>query len=216
MGAALLMSTAAFAEGKRIAYFAASSQNVFNQVTYEGVQAKVKDQGYTTEIFDGALVAAVQYSQIEDVLADGNFASYIVVPNDSVRIAGAFEQVIATGVPIATVLFPVGPGLNTLDPKVSGITTLVASPPVAGATVQTGAVVTYCADKSPCHVVIIGSKIFPFDKLCLETFEKALGAHANIKIVAEGEGFHSPDMALTTTTDILRAHKDVNLARPRC
>ncbi len=33
----------------------------------------------------------------------------IVAPNDSVGIAGAFEQAIAEGMPIGTVLFPVGP-----------------------------------------------------------------------------------------------------------
>lgn len=212
LGAALLMSTAAFAEGKKIAFFAASSQNGFNQATYEGVQAKAKELGYETEIFDGAFDAAVQYSQIEDVLASGNFAGFIVAPNDSVGIAGAFEQVIAAGVPIATVLFPVGPDLNTLEPQVPGITTTVASPPVAGATVQAEAVVTFCADKDPCNVVIIiGAKIFPFDNLRLATFEKVLGAHANIKIVAEGEGFYSPDTALTTMTDILQAQRDVNV-----
>jgi ribose transport system substrate-binding protein len=211
VGAALL-STTAFAEGKKIAYFAASSQNGFNQATYEGVEAKAKELGYETEIFDGKFDAAVQYSQIEDVLASGNFAGFIVAPNDSVGIAGAFEEVIAKGVPIATVLFPVGPDLNTLEPQLPGITATVASPPVPGATVQAQAVVDFCADKDPCNVVIIiGGKIFPFDNLRLETYKKVLGEHANIKIVAEGEGYYSPDTALTTMTDILQAHKDINV-----
>ena len=210
--AALLLSSAALAQGKKIAYFAASSQNGFNQATYEGVQAKALELGYETEIFDGAFDAAVQYSQIEDVLASGNFAGFIVAPNDSVGIAGAFEQVIAKGVPIATVLFPVGPDLNTLDPQVPGITTTVASPPVAGATVQAEAVVSFCADKDPCNVVImIGGKIFPFDNLRLETFQSVLGAHANIKVLAVGEGYYSPDAALTAMTDILQANRDVHV-----
>jgi ribose transport system substrate-binding protein len=211
VGAALL-STAAFAEGKKIAYFAASSQNGFNQATYEGVEAKAKELGYETEIFDGKFDAAVQYSQIEDVLASGNFAGFIVAQNDSVGIAGAFEEVIAAGVPIATVLFPVGPDLNSLKPQVPGITATVASPPVPGATVQAEAVVAYCADKDPCNVVIIiGGKIFPFDNLRLETYKKVLAEHANIKIVAEGEGYYSPDNALTTMADILQAQKDINV-----
>ena len=211
LGAALL-STMAFAETKKIAFFAASSQNGFNQATYEGVQAAAKLRGYETEIFDGKFDAAAQYSQIEDALASGKYAGMIVAPNDSVGIAGAFEAVIASGVPIATVLFPIGPDLNTLEPQVPGITTTVASPPVAGATVQAEAVAKYCEDKDPCNVVIIiGAKVFPFDNLRLETFEKVLGTHANIKIVAEGEGFYSPDTALTTMTDILQAQKDINV-----
>ena len=65
---------------------------------HEGVQAKAKGTGPRDKVFHGAFDAAVQYSQIEDVLATGNFAGFIVAPNDSVRIAGAFEQVIAAGV----------------------------------------------------------------------------------------------------------------------
>lgn len=165
------------AEGK-IAYFAAASLNGFNQATYEGVQEMATTLGYETEIFDGQFDAALQYSQIEDVLAGGGqFVGMIVAPNDSVGIAGAFEQVIEAGVPIGTVLFPVGPDLNSLEPQVDGITVTAASPPVAGATTQANKVVDYCADKDPCNVVImIGAKIFPFDNLRLETFESVLGA----------------------------------------
>ena len=49
---ALIVTTSTvFAEGK-IAYFAASSQNGFNQATYEGVQEMAAKLGYETEVFD--------------------------------------------------------------------------------------------------------------------------------------------------------------------
>ena len=202
---------AATAEGT-IAYFAATSQNGFNQATYEGVQEAAAARGYDTEILDGQFDAAKQYSQIEDALASGKYVGMIVAPNDSVGIAGAFEQVIAEGIPIGTVLFPVGPDLNSLAPQVDGITVTAASPPVAGATTQAEAVVDYCADKDPCRVVImIGAKIFPFDNLRLETYEAVLGAHENIDVVAVGEGYYSPDPSLQAMTDILQANPDVDV-----
>ncbi len=209
--AATAMAGVAEAQTKRVAYFAAASQNGFNQATYAGVEAKAKELGYETEIFDGQFDAAVQYNQIEDILAGGQFDGMIVAPNDSVGVAGAFEQVIAAGVPIATVLFPVGPDLNTLEPQVEGITATVASPPVPGATLQAEAVVEFCADRDPCNVVIIiGAKIFPFDNLRLETFESVLANHANINVVAVGEGWYSPDPSLQAMTDILQANSDVH------
>ena len=202
---------AATAEGT-IAYFAATSQNGFNQATYEGVQEAAAARGYDTEILDGQFDAAKQYSQIEDALASGKYVGMIVAPNDSVGIAGAFEQVIAEGIPIGTVLFPVGPDLNSLAPQVDGITVTAASPPVAGATTQAEAVVDYCADKDPCRVVImIGAKIFPFDNLRLETYEAVLGAHENIDVVAVGEGYYSPDPSLQAMTDILQVNPDVDV-----
>tara|TARA_R110002126_G_scaffold291800_1_gene459037 strand:+ start:119073 stop:120065 length:993 start_codon:yes stop_codon:yes gene_type:complete len=212
VGIAFALSSGAVAQTKKIAYFAAASQNGFNQATYEGVEAKAKELGYETAIFDGQFKADVQYSQIEDVLASGNYAGFIVAPNDSVGVAGAFEQVIAAGVPIATVLFPVGPDLTTLEPQVKGITSTVASPPVAGATQQAEAVVAECENKDPCNVVIIiGAKVFPFDNLRLETFEKVLGAHDNIKIRAVGEGWYSPEPSLKAMTDILQANSDIHV-----
>lgn len=204
-------ATTAFAAGK-IAYFAASSQNGFNQATYEGVVQAAEAAGYEAAIFDGQFDAAIQYSQIEDVLASGNYDGFVVAPNDNVGIAGAFEEVIAAGVPIATVLFPVGPDMTSLEPQVPGITTTAASNPVSGATEQAQAVVDYCADLDPCNVVIlIGAKIFPFDNLRLETFQKVLGEHDNIDVVAVGEGYYDPDTSLTAMTDILQAHSDVNV-----
>ena len=197
---------------EKIAFFAASSQNGFNQATYEGVDEMAQMLGYEAAIFDGKFDAAHQYSQIEDVLASGNYAGFIVAPNDNVGIAGAFEQVIAAGVPIATVLFPVGPDLTTLEPQVSGITATVASPPVDGATIQANSVVNFCQERDPCNVVIlIGSKLFPFDNLRLETFEKVLAEHANIKVLAVGEGQYSPEVSLTAMTDILQANSDVHV-----
>ncbi len=209
---ALAVSPAAMAQSKKIAYFAAASQNGFNQATYEGVEEKAAELGYEAEIFDGKFDAAHQYAQIEDVLAGGQFAGMIVAPNDSVGIAGAFEQVIAAGVPIATVLFPVGPDLNTLEPQVPGITATVASPPVPGATHQAEIVAEFCADKDPCNVIIlIGAKIFAFDNLRLETFQKVLAGYPNIKVLGIGEGWYSPESSLQAMQDMLQAAKDVHV-----
>ena len=208
---ALALAPEAMAQSKKIAFFAASSQNGFNQATYEGVEAMAMELGYEAEIFDGKFNASHQYSQIEDVLTSGRFAGMIVAPNDPVGISGAFEQVIEAGVPIATVLFPIGPELNTLEPQVPGITATVASPPVAGATWQSEAVVAYCADKDPCNVIIIiGFKTFPFDNLRLETFEKVLAQHPNIEVVGVGEGWYSPDTSLKAMQDMLQAARDVH------
>ena len=209
---ALALAPEAMAQSKKVAFFAASSQNGFNQATYEGVEEKAIELGYEAEIFDGQFNASHQYSQIEDVLASGRFAGMIVAPNDPVGISGAFEQVIEAGVPIATVLFPIGPELDTLEPQVPGITATVASPPVAGATWQAEAVGAHCADKDPCNVIIIiGFKTFPFDNLRLETFEKILARYPNIKVVGIGEGWYSPDQSLKAMQDMLQAARDVHV-----
>ena len=199
------------ADELNIAFFASSSQNGFNQAVYEGIEEKAAELGASTAIYDGQFDAELQYNQIEDILASGKFDGFIVLPNDTIGIAGAFEQVIDAGIPIATTLFPVGPDLNELQPQVEGITATIASPPVPGATEQANALVANCADLDPCNVIIIiGAKIFPFDNLRLETFLNVLEQHANIKVVATGEGWYDPQTSLTTMTDILQANSNVH------
>ena len=78
-----------------------------------------------------------------------------------------------------------------------GLTATAAGSPVYGATLQANEVVKYCADKDPCNTIImIGQKIYPFDKLRYDTFLDILGKESNIKIVATVEGNYSPDVSL--------------------
>ncbi|MEX3010791.1 sugar ABC transporter substrate-binding protein [Hoeflea sp. TYP-13] len=208
-----LFSSAAQAEDLKIAFFAASSQNGFNQAIYAGIEEKAKELGgVTTEIYDGQFNAAHQYSQIEDVLASGKFDGFVLAANDTVGIAGAVEQVAAAGKPIVTTLFPIGPDLTTLKRQVDGLTSTVASPPADGAKEQAKTVVEVCKDRNPCNVVIIvGQLIFPFDNLRYESFREVLDVHDNIKVVATGEGSYSPDVSLTAMTDILQANSDIHV-----
>ncbi|WP_374626589.1 sugar ABC transporter substrate-binding protein [Devosia sp.] len=216
--AALLVATAlspaaALAEDPiRLAFLAASSQNGYNDATWQGVQAAAKEAGNVeVEIFDGEFNAAVQYAQVEDIVAGGRFDGIIVAPNDTVGIATALEEATGAGLLVASVLFPVGPDLTVMTPQVKGLTTTVASNPVIGATAGAEEVVTFCEGKDPCKVVImIGQLQFPFDNLRYQTFQTVLGQHANIKVVATGEGSYSPDASLTAFQDILQANPEID------
>lgn len=204
--------SSALAEDYKVAFFASSAQNGFNQAVYQGVQEKAKELGIEVAIYDGQFDAALQYSQIEDVLAGGQFNAFIVVPNDTVGIAGAAEEVGKADKPLVTALFPIGPDLAKLEPQVPGVTATVASDPANGAKAQAEDVVKFCEGKDPCNVVIvIGQKIYPFDNLRYESYLSVLNTHPNIKVVATGEGNYDPDKSLTVMQDILQANKDVHV-----
>lgn len=213
LAATVAASGVANAKDYKVAFFASSAQNGFNQAVYQGIEEEAKALGNVkTSIYDGQFDAAKQYSQVEDVLASGNFDGFVIVPNDTVGIAGAVEEVGKAGKPLVTALFPIGPDLSKLEPQVPGVTATVANPPEAGAKAQAEDVVKYCADKDPCNVVIlIGQRIYPFDNLRYKTYLKVLGAHKNIKVVATGEGNYDPQKSLTVMQDILQAHKDINV-----
>lgn len=212
LAAGLMSSTAMAQEPIRLAFLAASSQNGYNDATWQGVQAAAKEAGNVeVEIFDGEFNAATQFSQVEDIIAGGRFDGIIVAPNDTVGIATALEDATAEGLLVASVLFPVGPDLTTMTPQVNGLTTTVAQNPVDGAKAQAEAVAEFCAEKDPCNVVImIGQMQFPFDNLRYNAFKEVLDTHANIKIVATGEGNYSPDQSLTAFQDIIQANPQID------
>ncbi|SHG51261.1 ribose transport system substrate-binding protein [Kaistia soli DSM 19436] len=211
-GLAALLSTAAHAADYKVAFLAASSQNGFNQAIWEGVQKAAKARGVEVEIFNGEFDATKQFSQVEDIIAGGKFQGIVICPNDSVGIAAAVEEAIKANIKVATTLFPIGPKLDVLEPQVPGLTTTVASNPAIGAKAQADAVVDYCNGKDPCKVaIIIGQKIYPFDNLRYETYQKVLGEHKNIQIVATVEGNYDPDKSMAGMQDVLQAHKDINV-----
>lgn len=213
MATCLIPATAMAQDPIRLAFLAASSQNGYNNATWLGVQAAAKAAGNVeVEIFDGEFNAATQYAQVEDIVAGGRFDGIIVAPNDTVGIATALEEATGEGLLAAAVLFPIGPELTVMTPQVKGLTTTVASNPVDGAAAQAEEVVKFCADKDPCNVVVmIGQLQFPFDNLRNSTFEDVLSKHANIKIVATGEGNYSPDASLTAFQDIIQANPQIDV-----
>lgn len=209
-----LAPLAAFAQDDtvRIAFLAASSQNGYNDATWQGVQAAAAEfENVEVEIFDGEFSATVQFSQVEDIVASGRFDGIVIAPNDTVGIATALEDAAAADILIASTLFPVGPELTNMEPQVPGLTVTVAQNPETGAIAQAEALAEFCADYDPCNVVVfMGQKIFPFDNLRNEAHMSVLNQHPNINVVATGEGNYSPDTALTAMSDILQANPDIH------
>ena len=195
-------------EPLRIAFFASSSENGYNQAVYDGVErAAAEAVGVETEIFNGEFDAELQFNQIEDIVTSGRFDGYVIVPNDPVGITPAAQVALNAG-PTATALFPIGPDLETLEPQLEGMIT-TAGVVTVGAARQAELVVEFCEDFDPCRVVIlIGFLQFPFDGLRLETYEASLGQHDNIEVVSLGEGAYSQDVALTAMQDILQANPE--------
>ena len=209
--AAAVSGAAAQDDPMRVAFFAASSQNGFNAAVWEGVNAAAQERGIEAVLFDGEFNAEVQLAQVQDAVATGDFDGFVILANDTVGIGSAISEAYAEGIPTVTTLFPIGPDLTTLEPQVEGIVGTVASPPAEGAMLEANEVVTFCADKDPCNVIIlIGQLQFPFDNVRFEAFNEVLDQHENIEVVAFGEGNYDRDQSLTVMQDLLQSNPDVH------
>ena len=192
----------------RVAFLAASSQNGYNKAVFEGIENKAKELGNVqAKILDGRFDAQVQFNQLQDAAASGQYDGFVIVPNDTVSIAGAVGAAKSANIPVVTALFPIGQNLTQLEPQVPGIVATVASPPADGATKQAELVADYCADKDPCRVMIlIGQRQFPFDKVRYDAYTSVLKQHPNIKVVATLEGNYDRDQSLKAMQDALQSN----------
>jgi ribose transport system substrate-binding protein len=192
----------------RVAFLAASSQNGYNKAVFEGIQNKAKELGNVqAKILDGRFDAQVQFNQLQDAAASGQYDGIVIVPNDTVSIAGAVGAAKSANIPVVTALFPIGQNLTQLEPQVPGIVATVASPPADGATKQAELAAEYCADKDPCRVMIlIGQRQFPFDKVRYDAYRAVLKEHPNIQVVATLEGNYDRDQSLKAMQDALQSN----------
>ncbi|MBA2811405.1 sugar ABC transporter substrate-binding protein [Streptomyces sp. KM273126] len=197
---------------RKVAVLAASSQNGYNQAVYKGVQQAAAASGkkITLKLLDGQFDSNTQLSQLQNVTSTGNYDGVVVVPNDGVGLAAAFP--LSKKIPVATVLNPIGPDINKMEPQVDGVVTTVGVPPAAAAQKQAEGVVTYCARINPCKVVLlVGNLSTPLDVARRNAYKKVLGAHSNIKVVSTVEGQYDRDTSLKAISNVLQAHKDINV-----
>lgn len=195
----------------RVAVLAASSQNGYNQAVYQGVREGADDLGVHIEpkLLDGQFDSGTQLSQMQTAVASGLYDGIIVVPHDGPSLTAAFP--VADGIPVVTVLNPIGPEIDTLEPQVEGVTSTVAVAPSTAAAAQADQLVDYCADRDPCRVVLlVGTLSSPLDIARRDAYTSVLGRHRNIEVVATAEGDYDRDTSLTAISNILQSHRDID------
>lgn len=208
-------STTPAADGSKsytIAVMAASSQNGYSQAVYKGVEEAAKASGVDIklQLLDGQFDANTQLSQMENAATQGNIDGVIVVPNDGPGLAAAFP--LTTDIPVVSVLVPIGSDIEEMEPQVEGVVSTVAVAPSTAAAKQAEGVVGYCADISPCKVVLLmGFLDAPLDNARVAAYNAVFAKHDNIKVVATAEGKYDPDASLTAMTNVLQATPDIDV-----
>ena len=198
-----------------IVFLAASSQNGYNQAVYQGIETRAnelsEELGITieTKIQDGQFDSNTQLSQMQNAGTTGQADGIIVVPNDGPGLTAAFP--LGNEIPVATVLNPIGPDLEVMEPQTEGVITTVASPPSFGAIGQAEQAVEYCADIDPCKLGLLGGLLnTPLDVARIKAWNSVLDKHANIEVIGTLEGAYDRDKSLTAVSNLLQANKDIN------
>lgn len=205
-------SSAAAGDAYTIAVLLASSQNGYNQAVGQGVTEKAKelDPNIEVTLLDGQFSADTQLAQMENAGTGDQYDGIVVVPFDGPGLAAAFP--LANGIPVTTVLNPIGPDLEDMQPQVDGVVSTVSVPVSEAAAKQAEDVVKYCADLDPCKVVLlVGQLTAPLDVTREAAYRKVLEGESNIEIVTTVEGNYDPDQSATTISNVLQATPDLNV-----
>jgi ribose transport system substrate-binding protein len=195
----------------KVAVLAASAQNGYNQAVFQGVQEGAEELGLTVDaqILDGQFDANTQLSQLQNASTSGDYDGIIVVPQDGPVLAAAFP--LAQEIPVVTVLNPIGPDIEKMEPQVEGVVSTIAVPPSEAAKKQAEQVVEYCESIDPCKVgIVVGLLNSPLDVARSDAYKEVLSEHSNIEIVGTVEGAYDRDKSLSAVSNMLQGNEDIN------
>ncbi len=211
----LLTSAAAVRaeDGKQVAYLSASSANTWLTTSAVEMKKVADANGITITEFDAQFDPAKQTSQFQDAIASGKYDGIVLVTINGPGAIPDVEAAIAAGIEVVVMNQVVGADLKTSDPQVEGVAASVMAAPFRSGERMGALTVKACEGLDPCETVFIyGIKGIPLDDALRAGFDATIASHANIKVVAEGEGkYLGPDGGIKAIQDILQVNDHFNV-----
>ncbi|WP_420437964.1 sugar ABC transporter substrate-binding protein [Candidatus Poriferisodalis sp.] len=197
----------------RIAYLSASSANTFLLASVGEMQRLADENNIELVEFDAQFNAELQTTQLQDAIASSQYDGIILVALNGPGLVPDVEAALASGLQVVLFNQIVGDDLSTNEPQVDGIAASVMAPPVVTGERAGRLTVQACEGLDPCRVVyLFGIRGFPLDVALRQGFDSAVAGHANIDVVAEGEGMYlGPEGGINAMQDILQAQPDFDV-----
>ena len=198
---------------RQIAYLSASSANTFLLASVGEMQRLADDNNIELVEFDAQFNADLQTTQLQDVVASGQYDGIILVALNGPGLVPDVEAALDAGLEVVLFNQIVGDDLSTNEPQVEGIAASVMAPPVVTGERAGRLTIQACAGLDPCRVVyIFGIRGIPLDVALRQGFDNVVGGESNIEIVAEGEGqYLGPEGGINAIQDILQAQPDFDV-----
>ena len=197
----------------RIAYLSASSANTFLLASVGEMQRLADENNIELVEFDAQFNAELQTTQLQDAVASGQYDGIVLVALNGPGLVPDVEAALASGLQVVLFNQIVGDDLSTNEPQVDGIAASVMAPPVVTGERAGRLTIQACEGLDPCRVVyLFGIRGFPLDVALRQGFDSAVAGHANIEVVAEGEGMYlGPEGGIDAIQDILQAQPEFDV-----
>lgn len=212
---AALSSTASGSSKKtiNIGVFLASSANTYWEAELLGAKdIAAKNPNVKLTVFDAKFTTNTQVSQLRDALVSKKYQGWFVGPNDGGPLTPSIKQAIKQGVKVGCSLVPCGPNIRAVKVQIPGQVIFAGLGFYPNGQLLGQGVVKACANIDPCKVLWLpGLPTLPLEVARQEGLYSVLKPHSNIKVVAVAAGGYLAAPALTATSNILRAHPDLNV-----
>lgn len=207
------LGTPIMADDINIAYLSASSANTWLASSLAQMEQVAADNGMTITEFDAQFDPAKQATQMQDVIASGQYKGMILVGLTGAGVTPDVEAALASGMKVVILNQVAGADLTTSDPQIEGVSASVLAAPKRSGERLGQLTVKACEGLAPCKVVYIyGIRGIPLDNALRSGFDEATAGYDNITVVAEGEGkYLGPEQGMTATQDILQVEPDFDV-----
>jgi len=212
----LVNSTVAFAAKKQInvAYLSFAITNSYDAPMLAAARAVAQASGVKVTVFDAGNDPKVQYTQLQNAISSGKYQGIITQPIFGAGLAPLVAKAIAKGIKVVNIDQILGANFTTDKPQVKGLSANVTFVPSKIGTQLGQQVIAACASKSfnPCKVGYIYSiKASTLDVAIYKGFSDAIAKNSAVQIVADGQSYFTPSIALAAVQNMLQAQPDLNV-----
>jgi ribose transport system substrate-binding protein len=204
--------TVAQDEETEIAYLSASSANTWLSASKAVMDEIAAENGITITEFDAQFDAALQTTQLQDVIADGRYDGIIISALAGSAVIPDLQAAAEAGIKVVGLNQVIGDRLDTADPQDASISASIMAPPQRSGERLGTLTLQACEGLDPCDVVYFyGIKGIPLDVAIKQGFDSVTEG-STVNVVAEGEGqYLGPDAGLAAMQDILVATSDFDV-----
>lgn len=216
VGSLMVNGNVAMAAQKQInvAYLSFAITNSYDAPMLAAARAVAQASGVKVTVFDAGNDPKAQYTQLQNVISSGKYQGIITQPIFGAGLAPLVAKAIAKKIKVVNIDQMLGSSYTTDKPQVKGLSANVTFIPSKIGTQLGQQVIAACASKNlnPCKVGYIYSiKASTLDVAISKGFNAAIAKNSAIQVVAEGESFFTPSVALGAVQNMLQAHSDLNV-----
>jgi ribose transport system substrate-binding protein len=197
----------------KVAYLSFAVANSYDSPMLAAAQAVAAENNIEVTVFDANNDPNLQYQQLQDAISSGQYDGIITQPIFGTGLVDLVSEAIAADIKVVNMDQILGPDLTTFEPQVEGLSGNVVFVPTELGQKLGEQVVDACMalELDPCNVgYLYNIKASALDVALTEAFNEAIKG-SNVKVVAEGEAFFTPSVALGAVQNMLQANPEINL-----